>query len=93
MTVGAVRQCCTAPASGRRPSRARITIAVIVVAAATLLGTRSVAAQTTEAVEYYGLDALGSVRVVFDAGGNVPRRPPAHPAVFLRAPATPSPEM
>jgi RHS repeat-associated protein len=55
--------------------RARPTpwLAVVVLAALGAVGPRAVQAQTT-VVEYYHLDALGSVRVVTDATGAVIRR-------------------
>jgi RHS repeat-associated protein len=41
---------------------------------AALIGTPAVAAAQPEVVEYYATDALGSIRVVFDATGNVTGR-------------------
>lgn len=54
--------------------RPRHLVARVLLIAACLLMSRVAAAQTGETVEYYGLDALGSVRVVFDAAGNVTGR-------------------
>lgn len=41
---------------------------------ATFVGTPAVAVAQSEVVEYYATDALGSIRVVFDATGNVTGR-------------------
>src|SRR3990170_7920527 len=41
---------------------------------ASLGGTPSMAAAESEVVEYYAIDALGSIRIVFDATGNVTGR-------------------
>ncbi len=50
-----------------------IVVRIFIAVTGVLLCATTVAAQT-ETVEYYGLDALGSVRIVFDASGNVTGR-------------------
>ncbi len=65
----------------RRPSRSQAAppartartglIALLLLAT---FGARTAQAQPQETIEYYGVDALGSVRVVFDQAGNVAAR-------------------
>jgi RHS repeat-associated protein len=52
----------------------RLALVVLVFVAAVGLIPHAAFAQPSEAVEYYGHDALGSVRVVFDATGTVTAR-------------------
>ncbi|HEX5473770.1 MAG TPA: RHS repeat-associated core domain-containing protein [Vicinamibacterales bacterium] len=55
----------------RRMLEARVRRLAAALFGLALLALPSVAAAQSETVEYYGTDAAGSVRVVFDAGGNI----------------------
>ena len=54
--------------------RSGFALVLAVLAASLFLLAEPAAAQSGETVDYYALDALGSVRVVFDAAGNVSGR-------------------